>query len=108
MNIKKYMTIENKNKQQNNEKIKELRKVVNLDFYGNKIEDKHYNSLTSEKTKKNLENKENKGDNVLMAKTPTKNCNMNKENNEMNIQDNINMNKMKKSWQLLFSQSINY
>ena len=108
MNIKKYMTIENKNKQQNNEKIKELRKVVNLDFYGNKIEDKHYNSLTSEKTKKNLENKENKGDNVLMAKTPTKNVNMNTENIEMNIQDNINMNKMKKSWQLLFSQSINY
>ena len=35
MNIQNYMNTENKNKNENIEKMKELRKMVNYNFYGN-------------------------------------------------------------------------
>ena len=114
MNIKKYINKEKKNKIENeNKEIKELRKVVNFDFYGNDNNEKEkdikeniINKKNNEEKKINeIENKENINGNILMAKTPIKI--ENQENKDINIQESMNLNRLKKSWQILFSQNTN-
>ena len=107
MNIKKYMSTENKNKNENIEKMKELRKMVNYNFYGNEKDGEKENNKYEDKEK--LKDKEsnydgNKEKNVLISKTPNKNDNINRDKNN---QDNINLNQVKKNWEILFSQKIN-
>jgi len=107
MNIKSYMSIENKNKNENIEKMKELRKMVNYNFYGNEKEREKENNKYEEKEKiKDLENNcdGNKEKNVLISKTPKKNENINRDKCN---QENINLNQIKKNWGILFSQKIN-
>ena len=115
MNIKKYIKVENKNKMEN-EKFKELRKIINFDFYGKEIEDKRGNLIKINKNCKNLdkdkeekiiiniENKENKKNNILINKTPTKDDYINQENRDYNNGEE-DLNKIKKSWKILFSQN---
>ena len=114
MNIKKYINKGNKNRIENeNKEIKELRKVVNYDFYGNEkkenekeIKENLINKKHNQKIKINkIENKENINENILIAKTPIKNDNQ--ENKDLNVQESMNLNKLKKSWQILFSQNTN-
>ena len=114
MNIKKYINKGNKNRIENeNKEIKELRKVVNYDFYGNEkkenekeIKENLINKKHNQKIKINkIENKENINENILIAKTPIKN--ENQENKDLNVQESMNLNKLKKSWQILFSQNTN-
>ena len=114
MNIKKYINKGNKNRIENeNKEIKELRKVVNYDFYGNEkkenekeIKENLINKKHNQEIKINkIENKENINENILIAKTPIKNDNQ--ENKDLNVQESMNLNKLKKSWQILFSQNTN-
>ena len=114
MNIKKYINKGNKNRIENeNKEIKELRKVVNYDFYGNEkkenekeIKENLINKKHNQEIKLNkIENKENIDENILIAKTPIKN--ENQENKDLNVQESMNLNKLKKSWQILFSQNTN-
>lgn len=107
MNIKKYLSIENKNKNENIEKMKELRKMVNYNFYGNeKVREKENNKYEDKEKIKDLESNYdgNKEKNVLISKTPKKSENINKDKNN---QENINLNQIKKNWGILFSQKIN-
>ena len=110
MNIKKYIKVENKNKE--NESIKEIRNIINFNFYGDKINDnKNYlNNFNDDDDKEsiviNIENKENNEDRILMAKTPIRDNFENQENKEINFKENIN--KIKKSWKILFSQNTNF
>jgi hypothetical protein len=106
MNIKKYMSTDNKNKNENIEKMKELRKMVNYNFYGNEKDGEKENNKyeDKEKLKDKESNYDNKEKNVLISKTPNKNDNINRDKNN---QDNINLNQVKKNWEILFSQKIN-
>jgi len=120
MNIKNYMKIDNKKKE--NEELKELKKIINSSFYGNEND---YNMKNNKKNKdrngnKNLKKKEkekdkienknkaNKGKNkdILIYKTPNKNekTNQGNETKNENIKENMNMNGLKKNWELLFAQ----
>lgn len=114
MNIKKYIKVENKNIKEN-ESIKELRKIINYDFYGKEINDnqnilnninKNCESGEKENIVINIDNKEENEDGLLMAKTPNKDDYDNYESKQMNFKENIN--KIKKSWKILFSQNINF
>ena len=106
MNIKKFMKIENKN--ENIEKVKELRNMVNLNFYGNNnikdIKNKNKENENIENIKDIENNNENNDKNILISKTPIKNENINNENNENNIKENFNLIQLKKNWEILFSQ----
>ena len=120
MNIKRYIKVENKSKIEN-KKIKELRKIINFDFYGKGIQDKKEDFIQSNKKYENLdldrvkdekiiiniEDKKNNKDNILISKTPNKNMYINQENRDFNIEENENLNKIKKSWKLLFTQNTN-
>ena len=110
MNIKKYMKIEKKE----NDEIKELRNVVNSSFFYGNENDCNENNI-DKKNKKNKKEKEKekeildkiksnktKEGNVLIYKTPNKN---DKENQDQNIKENIDINRIKKNWELLFSQN---
>ena len=118
MNIKNYMKIDNKKKE--NEELKELKKIINSSFYGNendynmknnkKNKDKNGNKNLKKKEKDKIENKNkvNKGKNkdILIYKTPNKN-EKTKQGNETkneNIKENMNINGLKKNWELLFAQ----
>ena len=114
MNIKKYIKVENKNIKEN-ESIKELRKIINYDFYGKEINDnqnilnninKNCESGEKENIVINIDDKEENEDGLLMAKTPNKDDYDNYESKQMNFKENIN--KIKKSWKILFSQNINF
>lgn len=110
MNIRKYIKVGNKNRE--NESINELRNIINLNFYGNEINDnnENLNNINENDQKENIvintEDQENNQDEVLMAKTPIKENFKNPENKEINFKENIN--KIKKSWQILFSQNANF
>jgi len=118
MNIKNYMKIDNKKKE--NDELKELKKIINSSFYGNendynmknnkKNKDKNGNKNLKKKEKDKIENKNkvNKGKNkdILIYKTPNKN-EKTKQGNETkneNIKENMNINGLKKNWELLFAQ----
>jgi len=118
MNIKNYMKIDNKKKE--NEELKELKKIINSSFYGNendyniknnkKNKDRNGNKNLKKKEKDKIENKNkaNKGKNkdILIYKTPNKNekTNQGNETKNENIKENMNMNGLKKNWELLFAQ----
>ena len=109
MNIRNYLSTDNKNKNENIEKMKELRKMVNYNFYGNEKDGEKENNKYEEKEKEKLKDLEsnfdgNKEKNVLISKTPNKNDNKNRDKNN---QENINLNQVKKNWEILFSQKIN-
>ena len=113
MNIKKYMTIDTENKE--NDEIKELRNVVNSSFYGNENDENDGNSNNINKKNKKIDknkkeilknnekikNNKIKDGNILIYKTPNKN---DKENKDENIKENIDINAIKKNWELLFAQ----
>ena len=114
MNIKKYINKGNKNRIENeNKEIKKVRKVVNYDFYGNEkkenekeIKENLINKKHNQEIKINkIENKENINENILIAKTPIKNDNQ--ENKDLNVHESMNLNKLKISWQIIFSQNTN-
>ena len=107
MNIKNYLNNGTKNRNENIEKMKELRKMVNYNFYGNeKVGEKENNKYEDKEKLKDIESNYdgNKEKNVLISKTPNKNDNINKDKNN---QENINLNQVKKNWGILFSQKIN-
>ena len=113
MNIKKNMKIDNNKKE--NDDLKELKKIINSsNFYGNgynynvknnvnkKNKEKNENKNLKKKDKDENKNKVNKGKNkdILIYKTPNKNEKTNQENKN----ENMDMNGLKKNWELLFAQ----
>ena len=111
MKIKKYMKFDSEKKE--NDEIKELRNVVNSSFYGNENEKNESNinkknkKINKEDKKEMMKNKEKiknnkiKDGNILIYKTPNKS---DKENKDENIKENIDINVIKKNWELLFAQ----
>jgi hypothetical protein len=118
MNIKNYMKIDNKKKE--DEELKELKKIINSSFYGNendyscniknnankKNKDKNGNKILKKKEKVCNKNKVNKGKNkdILIYKTPNRTEKTTQENKNENIKENIGINGLKKNWELLFAQ----
>ena len=107
----------NYNRKNSNEKLdnifgKEIRKIVNNNFYNNNAntyDNKDKNTTATENKKNNNENdisKHNKNSNILATKTPIKNGSENayENNNKIVNINNLKDNDIKKNLQLLFNQ----
>ena len=107
----------NFNRKNSNEKLdnifgKEIRKIVNNNFYNNNAntyDNKDKNTTATENKKNNNENdisKYNKNSNILATKTPIKNGSENayENNNKIVNINNLKDNDIKKNLQLLFNQ----